>query len=68
MNENEFDYNNEEEAEMAQLHAMHINMNAIAAHRQEMEKRGGYYTHCGDCGEPIPVERAIAVKGCRIIS
>ena len=30
MNEDDFQYNNEEEAEMAQLHSIHLNMNAVA--------------------------------------
>ena len=67
MNEkDEFEYNNEEEAEMAQLHSIHLNMNAVADVRRALEKQAAQPSleECEDCGEEIPKERQLLVKGC----
>ena len=67
MNEkDEFEYNNEEEAEMAQLHSIHLNMNAVADVRRALEKQAAQPSleECEDCGEEIPEERRTLVKGC----
>ena len=62
MSENDFEYNNEEEAEMAQLHSIHLHLNAIEKVRQSMPK-GPSLTHCEECGDEIPKARQEAVKG-----
>ena len=64
----DFVYNNEEEAEMGQLHAIHNNMNAIANVRRALEQQASQpsLTHCEECGEEIPVKRQELVKGCRL--
>lgn len=59
----DFVYNNEEEAEMGQLHAIHLNLNAIAAIRNKIPK-GPSLEECEDCGDDIPKERQLAVAGC----
>ncbi len=61
-------YSNEEEAEMAQVHSLHINMNAVAEHRRRLEKEAlePSLTHCEECGDEIPVKRQLAVKGCKM--
>ena len=65
MNEkDDFTYDNEEEAEMAQLHSIHLHMNAIAEVRKKIGK-GPSLTHCEECGEEIPEARRIAVSGCK---
>lgn len=56
-----FVYNNEEESEMGQLHAIHYNMNAVADVLRKMKKESK--THCEECGDPIPLARQKAV-GC----
>jgi phage/conjugal plasmid C-4 type zinc finger TraR family protein len=61
--EDEFEYNNEEEAEMAQIHSLHLNMNAIAKVREQI-KTGPSLENCEECGEEIPQARRLAVKGC----
>jgi phage/conjugal plasmid C-4 type zinc finger TraR family protein len=61
--ENKFSYNNEEEAEMGQLHAIHLNMNAVAAIRKKI-RTGPSLTECEDCGDDIPEARQLAVQGC----
>ena len=38
-NSNDFQYNNEEEAEMAQLHSLHIHMNAVNAVQEKLAKQ-----------------------------
>ena len=62
----DFEYNNEEEAEMAQLHAIHINMNDVADVRRQLEKQAAQpsLSECEDCGEDIPLARQQFVKGC----
>jgi len=53
---------NLEEAEMGQLHAIHNNMNAIAAIRNKIGVGPGL-THCAECGDKIPKARRLAVPG-----
>jgi phage/conjugal plasmid C-4 type zinc finger TraR family protein len=64
----DFVYNNEEEAEMGQLHAIHNNMNAIANVRRQLEAQASQpsLTHCEECGEEIPKKRQELVPGCRL--
>ena len=64
----DFVYNNEEEAEMGQLHAIHNNMNAIANVRRQLAQQASQpsLTHCEECGEEIPVKRQELVPGCRL--
>jgi phage/conjugal plasmid C-4 type zinc finger TraR family protein len=66
MNEHEqFEYNNEEEAEMAQLHSLHINMNAVAEVQRKLatQRARPSLEFCEDCGEDIPKARQLAIPG-----
>lgn len=64
MNEIEsFQHSNLEESEMGQLHALHLNENAIAAVRAAMPT-GPSLFECIDCGEEIPEARRLAAIGC----
>ena len=56
---------NLEEAEMGQLHAIHNNMNAIAAVRAKIGSGPGL-THCAECGDRIPKARRLAVPGVQL--
>ena len=56
---------NLEEAEMGQLHAIHNNMNAIAAVRAKIGVGPGL-THCAECGDKIPKARRLAVPGVQL--
>ena len=56
---------NLEEAEMGQLHAIHNNMNAIAAVRAKIGVGPGL-THCAECGDRIPKARRQAVPGVQL--
>ena len=58
-------YCNEEESEMGQLHAIHINLNAVAAVRRKLQQNSGRPSimHCVDCGDDIPIARRNAVPG-----
>lgn len=58
----DFVYDNEEESEMGQLHAIHLNLNAIAAVRQRLAV-GPSKGVCKDCGDPIPLARQKAAPG-----
>jgi phage/conjugal plasmid C-4 type zinc finger TraR family protein len=64
----DFVYNNEEEAEMGQLHAIHNNMNAIANVRRALEAQASQpsLTHCEECGDEIPVKRQELVLGVKL--
>lgn len=63
---NQFEYDNEEEAEMAQLHSIHLHMNAVAEVLRKLDsQRSKESLHeCEECGDEIPEARRIAVKGC----
>ena len=65
MAKDDFEYNNEEEAEMGQLHAIHNNMNAIAAVQRALAAQAliPSETECIDCGEAIPEQRRTMIKG-----
>ena len=58
-------HSNIEEAEMGQLHALHINANAVAAVRARIGS-GPSAEFCDDCGATIPEARRLAVAGCRL--
>ena len=64
----EFIYNNEEEAEMGQLHAIHNNMNHIAAVQRELAKQAlqPSLSECEECGEAIPLARQLAIPGVKL--
>jgi phage/conjugal plasmid C-4 type zinc finger TraR family protein len=63
--EDDFQYNNEEEAEMAQLHAIHLHMNAVADVRRKLEAQAAQpsLSNCEECGDEIPEGRRQAVPG-----
>ena len=65
MTEDDFVYNNEEEAEMGQLHAIHNNMNAVAAVRRRMQTQALQESavECEECGDEIPQARRLLVPG-----
>ena len=64
----EFIYNNEEEADMGQLHAIHNNMNHIAAVQRELAKQAlqPSLSECEECGEAIPLARQQAIPGVKL--
>jgi RNA polymerase-binding transcription factor DksA len=65
---NEFEYNNEEEAEMAQLHSIHLHMNAVAEVRKQIaaQAQEPSLSECEQCGDEIPLARQKAVPGVRL--
>lgn len=66
MNEkDEFQYNNEEEAEMAQLHSIHLHLNAIGKVQEALAKQRSQPSleECDDCGEDIPKQRRDSIPG-----
>lgn len=68
MNDDKFEYNNEEEAEMAQLHSIHLHLNAVDSVRQKLAEQGRFesMSECVECGDEIPLARQRAVKGCSL--
>jgi phage/conjugal plasmid C-4 type zinc finger TraR family protein len=65
MIDDDFVYDNEEESEMGQLHAIHLSMNAIARVRSQLGS-GPSLAHCAECGDDIPLARQQAIAGCRL--
>lgn len=61
----DFVYNNEEEAEMGQLHAIHNNMNHIASVQKKLAEQALRPSSeiCEECGDPIPKARQLVVPG-----
>lgn len=57
-------FENLEEADQGQLHAIHLNDNAVAAIRNKLGA-GPSLSHCEECGEEIPTRRRAVIKGCR---
>ena len=62
----DWQYNNEEEAEMGQLQAIHLNMNAVADVQRRLQEQAlqPSLTECEDCGDDIPQARQQAIRGC----
>jgi phage/conjugal plasmid C-4 type zinc finger TraR family protein len=58
-------YNNEEEAEMGQLHAIHNNMNHVAAVQRRLAEQASRPSarECQECGDEIPEARRLAMLG-----
>ncbi len=61
----DWQYNNEEEAEMGQLHAIHNNLNAVAGVRRKLLEQAAQPSaeECEECGDEIPEGRRQAVPG-----
>ena len=61
----DFVYNNEEESEMGQLHAIHLNLNAVANVRRKLQEQAAKPSleECEECGEEIPLARRLAIPG-----
>ncbi len=69
MNDNEkFEYNNEEEAEIAQIQALFTNQNAVDLVRSQLAKQASQPSaeFCEECGEDIPEARRQLVPGCQL--
>ena len=66
--QDDFTYNNEEEAEMGQLHAIHNNMNAIANVRRQLQQQAAQPSaeECEECGDEIPEARRNAIPGVQL--
>jgi phage/conjugal plasmid C-4 type zinc finger TraR family protein len=60
-----FEYNNEEEAEIAQILSIQMHMKAVAEVRARI-KTGPSLEFCEDCGDDIPEARRKAVSGCTL--
>ena len=58
------EYNNEEEAEIAQILSLQRNFEAIDKIRKKIGT-GPSLSHCEECGEEIPKARQEAVAGCK---
>jgi phage/conjugal plasmid C-4 type zinc finger TraR family protein len=62
------EYNNEEEAEIAQINSLITTMNAVSALRNQLEeqRRRPSLEQCADCGGDIPEARRQAIKGVQL--
>ena len=69
MNDKEvFEYNNEEEAEIAQIQALFTNQNAVDAVRNQLAEQRNRPSaeECEECGEDIPKARQLAIPGVQL--
>jgi len=67
-NKDDYQYNNEEEAEMAQLHSIHIHMNAVADVQRKLAKlaESPSAKECVECGDEMPEARREALPGVQL--
>ena len=65
MVDDDYQYNNEEEAEMAQLHSIHLHMNAVSDVQRKLAKQAEKPSakECVECGDEIPEARRLAIPG-----
>ena len=65
MSNDDFEYSNESEEDMGQLHAIHNNMNHIADVNRQLAEQAKKPSakECQECGEEIPEGRRISVPG-----
>ena len=63
-----FEYNNEEEAEIAQIQSLLSNQNAVSAVQQQLAKQRAQPSaeFCEECGEDIPQARRELVPGVQL--
>jgi phage/conjugal plasmid C-4 type zinc finger TraR family protein len=63
---NNFEYNNEEEAEVAQILSLQMHMKAVNAVQQKLAEQSRFESlhECVECGDEIPEARRVAIKGC----
>ena len=64
----DFEYSNEAEEEMAQLHSLHIHMNAVSDVQKKLAKMAEKPSaeECVECGEEIPEARRKALPGVQL--
>jgi len=64
----DFSYSNEAEEEMAQLHAIHLHMNAVADVQRKLAKLAekASASECEECGDEIPEARQKAMPGVQL--
>jgi phage/conjugal plasmid C-4 type zinc finger TraR family protein len=62
------EFNNEEEAEVAQINALIMNDNAVHKVRDALAKQAlePSLEECEECGDEIPEARRLAVPGCKL--
>ncbi len=63
-----FEYNNEEEAEIAQINNLQMNAMAVDGVRKQLEeqRKRPSATECEECGEDIPKARQEAIPGVQL--
>ena len=61
----DYQYNNEAEEDMAQLHSIHLHMNAVSDVTRKLAKQSQKPSleYCEECGDDIPQQRREAVPG-----
>lgn len=65
MIDDKFEFNNEEEAEIAQINNLQSNAMAVDSVRRQLEaqRQRPSCSECEECGEPIPLARQRAIPG-----
>lgn len=64
----QFEYNNEEEAEVAQIRSLQLHMGALSKVQEKLAEQRKFESlkECAECGEEIPEARRTAIKGCML--
>ena len=59
---------NRAEEELGQIHAIHLNMNAVADVQRRLAEQAAQPSleECEECGDEIPEARRLAIPGCRL--
>ena len=68
MIEDQFEYNNEEEAEVAQIRSLQLHMTALNKVQEKLAEQRKFESleECAECGEEIPEARRKAIPGCML--
>lgn len=68
MIDDQFEYNNEEEAEVAQIRSLQLHMGALNKVQEKLaeQRKFASLSECAECGEDIPEARQKAIPGCML--
>ena len=60
-----FEYNNEEEAEVAQIRSLQLHMGALSKVQEKLAEQRKFesLSECAECGDEIPEARRKAIPG-----
>ena len=68
INDNIFEYNNEEEAEVAQILSLQLHIKGVNAIQEKLAEQRKFESleECAECGDEIPEARRKAIQGVQL--